>query len=108
VWTPSGQPVQIVALVDEDDRVVGFGFPGFRSTRSSLPAPPDSRWIAQSFSVKPYAMIRACGVVKEGRQACRLDGEARAYPTDQTLASGHFIEPVPIVAGENLGSASLR
>jgi hypothetical protein len=104
-WITSGaawaqdRPVQLVVLVDQDDRVIGFGLPGFAPPDAG--SPPQSGWTA-IFSADPGKIARAYGIVEDGKRICALANE-RYFPLKtQPLASGEFINGLEILPGRDL------
>jgi hypothetical protein len=94
--TKQNQPVQLVVLANDKNRVVGFGFPGFQASNAS--APLHSGWIG-IFPSDPDQTLRAFGIVNNGQSICLLANK-RYFPTKiQPLASNQFIEGIKIIPG---------
>lgn len=93
------RPVQLVALVDQTDRVIGFGFPGFSTDGSK--SPRRSGWTS-IFSAEPGKFVRAYGIVEDGKRLCLLDNE-RYFPQEvRPLASSQFIGGLEIQPAKDL------
>jgi hypothetical protein len=70
------RPVQLVMLVDNDGRVVGFGLPGFteRDGTNGGPRTRTSGWTS-IFYAHPEKKVRAYGIVDDGHRICPLANE---------------------------------
>jgi hypothetical protein len=95
------RPVQLVALVDSTDRVIGFGFPGFRPKNLASPAPSRSGWNS-IFYADPGTTIRAYGILDDGERICPLANQ-RSFPlVARPLASDLFVGGVEILPGKDI------
>jgi hypothetical protein len=99
--TARNRPVQLVALVNDAGRVLGFGFPGFTPGAQAAIQQPGSGWVAM-FAADPGQTVRAYGIVDDGQWLCPL-ANARYFPLDvQPLASKQFIAGVEILPGKDV------
>lgn len=94
------KPVQLVVLVDGSDTVVAFGFTGFKVSglMSSL---PETKWVSY-FSGTPAKLIRAYGIMDNGRGMCRLAGQQHFPSITQKLVSGTFVEAIEITPANKI------
>jgi len=87
------RPLQLVALVDSADRVVGFGMTGFKPADSSARA--RSGWTS-IFYADP-GTVRAYGITDDGRRRCQL-ANTRSFPLDEKrLATEQFAGAINIL-----------
>jgi hypothetical protein len=92
------RPVELVVLVDAGDRVIGFGFPGFKAEAG---APSGSQWIS-IFYAHPGTTIRAYGIVDHGQRLCAL-ANPRSFPLNvQPLASEKFVGGEELLPGKTI------
>ena len=78
VWTTGGDawdteknsPVDLVILVDPNLRIVGFGFPGFKSTSNSQ---NKAGWKAVAAAQAPLEKPRAFAILKDTGSICPLE-----------------------------------
>jgi hypothetical protein len=99
-WDEKGKrPVELVALVDVNETVIGFGFPGFRRPAQSGNGPYRSAWNA-IFSAEPGKTLHAYGILDDGKRICPLAGEHSFPTTSQNLASDRYVQAVEIKMGQ--------
>ncbi|WP_316189924.1 hypothetical protein [Bradyrhizobium sp. SZCCHNS1054] len=94
--TESDRPFELIAIVDKNDRIVGFGLPGFHSSDPHQ----NSGWTG-IFLASESPFLKAYGLRDHGRGACMLAQLIPPMePTD--LTKGVFIGGTPLVAGASV------
>jgi hypothetical protein len=108
LWTTRGvawgaqvaAPAQLVALVDQADRVIGFGLPGFRR-RPDTDAGARTEWIS-NFQASPGVVVHADAIIGDGQRTCRF-GDARRLPTSVvSLSSDAFVGTLPVTPDKEI------
>jgi hypothetical protein len=89
------EPVDVVALTNNDGLILGFGFPGFDAPTGLLHSGWRSIFYSRPGNVMAYN-------ISGGRRACLLTGEISFPLNDQKLSSGHIVAGVPIVPGKDI------
>jgi hypothetical protein len=91
-----GKPPRLIVLVDSEEKIVGFGIPGFK-TRDG-----DHEW--RSFLRAPSGIeLHAYGLLSDGLDLCPLEGaqSLKSYNI-LPLASDQFVSPAPLVPGNGV------
>jgi hypothetical protein len=86
----------LVAIVDQADRVIGFGLSGFKPRQPAQPDMLDQQWIA-NFVAKTGLTVRAFGIAADGQRSCPLGDQSYLPTSIVPLASDRFVTAVPIV-----------
>jgi hypothetical protein len=98
LWTATGRiwgtqqnatPL-LVALVDQTDKVIGFGLPGFKPRRSTQAEVLCRQWIANFFA-KAGLTVRAFGIAADGQRICPLGGQAYLATSSVPVGSDRFV-----------------
>jgi hypothetical protein len=71
------KPLHLVAMVDSEMTILGFGFPGFKHPDARQAIPLRSGWRGD-FAANPGMAIHAYGIVADGRRACLLENQLLA------------------------------
>ncbi|WP_022722199.1 hypothetical protein [Rhodopseudomonas sp. B29] len=96
------RPVQLVALVDAENRVVGFGLPGFRSDQQAPAAAAKTAGWTAIFASEPRRTVRAYGIVDDGQRICPLPNN-RYFPLEtKSLTTEAFVGGVEILPGRQI------
>jgi hypothetical protein len=106
-WVTSGsawdathnRPVQLVVLVDQNNRVTGFGLPGFKQISESAPSTPASGWNAIFYAEPGASSIRAYGILNDGERLCPLANEHSFPAIDVALASEDLLGASSLLPG---------
>jgi hypothetical protein len=109
LWTTRGfawdaqrrAPAPLVALVDQTNRVIGFGLPGF-APRSDVDAGAlQTEWIG-NFLARPGLVVHAEAIVRDGERICQI-GPERGLPTSVvSLASDGFVAALPVTPDKEI------
>jgi hypothetical protein len=99
--TARNRPVQLVALVDDAGRVIGFGLPGFRDQDEANLAPSRSGWIS-IFYANPGNTARAYGIVDDGRRICPFANRHYFPLLARDLTSEQFAGGAEILPGKDI------
>jgi hypothetical protein len=97
IWgTQQNATPALIAIVDQADRVIGFGLPGFEPRQSTRADSVRSHWIANFFA-KPGLTVRAFGLAGDSRRVCPLGDESYLPTAAVPLASDRFVAAIPVV-----------
>jgi hypothetical protein len=99
--TQRGTPAPLVALVDQTNRVIGFGLPGFEPRPDMDSGALQTEWIS-NFLAQPGLVVHAEAIVQDGKSICQI-GSERALPTSfVSLASDGFIAALPVTPDKDI------
>jgi hypothetical protein len=98
VWTTGGDawdiaktsPVDLVVLVDQNLIVVGFGFPGFKSTNHSHNT---AGWKAVVPAQAPLEELKAFAILKDTRSICPLEKRATLRAAESSPTPKMYDQP---------------
>jgi hypothetical protein len=93
--TTLNKPFQLIALVDAQDRILGYGLPGFRNTDGTQPG--GSGWIG-IFATPEPSSVTAYGIAADGQSACPI-GKLVPPLRPANLTNGIFAGGIRLSAG---------
>ena len=96
--TRTSSPVQLVALVDSSNEVLGFGLPKFSYRSPTANVPPWSGWIGIVYA-RPKTIFRAFAILDDGQRICPLANTRSSEATVQRLGSQQFVGAIEIIPG---------
>lgn len=96
--TALNKPFHIVALTDAEDRVLGYGIPGFKNAVD--PQHPQSGWVG-IFPTPEPSVVNAYGLTADGQRACMVGRFVPPVPP-VNLTEGPFTGGTPLNAGSRI------
>jgi hypothetical protein len=94
----SESPPRLVVMVDDEDRIIGLGLPGFKNRGDTSQSFPRSGWVG-TLANDPKMGIRAYAVLEDGRGICPLAHARSVRYTIADFTQGAFTHAVALTPG---------
>jgi hypothetical protein len=115
LWTTRGvawdaqraAPAPLVALIDQTDKVIGFGLPGFSPRPDTDTGALQTEWIG-NFLAAPGLVVHAHAIVGDGQRTCRFGAARRLPKSVVSLPSDGFVVTLPVTPDKEITQSFRR